>query len=600
MLGFWCFVFGVESCEQMSRVEHSVSDNSLVDERAKPMIIVNHETRNTQNQTPSTNHQPRTTNHLLYAAAALHEIPRLIGSLDRNPFRPTFGSFDRQFWHYRTAAFPSEMYQEAVLPLALVYTHELPGNRWQGAPRLREWILAALQYSAKSAHADGSCDDYYPFERALGAAVFSLNAAAEACRLLKVVDPTILDSLVRRALWIVKHDESGKLTNHHALAALALERVGRWTGRDDLRAASLRKIQQLLGWQSSEGWFEEYGGADPGYQTVTIDCLAKLWRITGYEPLREPLDRAIAFARKFLHPDGSYAGEYGSRGTMHFYPHGFELLARESGDAAELADGFLSTLADGRQAQFADDRMYVHRLGNLIEAYLDWSPERPPLRNQPAVVAPEYLDHAQMLIDRRPQRHTIVSAARGGVVKHFVHDELVTTDTGLVVETADGRVAVSQSHDLGRDIRHGKDNSAKLTSVTVSGPLHWSRFETVTPLKQAILHLGMMTVGRWCRTLVRRVLQRRLITGRQHCPVHLERTIELRAGAPSLRIIDRITLQTPGVRVARMSISSDLESAYVAASGAYQDSLLEPWTPLDEYVDRLNRQREVIVVREWR
>ena len=56
----------------------------------------------------------------LYLERALAAMPRLLGAIDRNPFRPTYGCFDRQYWHYRTSSFPSEMYQEGVLPLALV------------------------------------------------------------------------------------------------------------------------------------------------------------------------------------------------------------------------------------------------------------------------------------------------------------------------------------------------------------------------------------------------------------------------------------------------------------------------------------------------
>src|SRR3972149_6662368 len=57
----------------------------------------------------------------LYAREALAYLPRTLCLLDRHPFHATYGCFDRNFWHYRTADFPSAMYQEAVLPLALVY-----------------------------------------------------------------------------------------------------------------------------------------------------------------------------------------------------------------------------------------------------------------------------------------------------------------------------------------------------------------------------------------------------------------------------------------------------------------------------------------------
>jgi len=616
-----------------------------------------------------------------YLSAALAEIPRLLGAIDRNPYHATYGCLDRPYWHYLTSSFPSEMYQEGVLPLALVYATELPGNRWYANRRVRELATAGIRFAARTSHADGSCDDYYPFERALGAAVFSLQATAHAYQILEIDDPDLVAWFRRRADWVIDHGESGRLSNHHALAALGLLRVAQITGKQRFRQAADARIDRLLAWQSEEGWFEEYGGADPGYQTVTIDCLAKVRRITGDGRLDEPLRRAVAFARLFLHPDNSFGGEYGSRGTYHFYPHGMELLAAQSTEAADLADGYLKSLRSGSQAHFSDDRMVAHRLANLIEAYLDWSPARPADRSAPEAKSIEYLRHAGLLVRRGRGRHTVVSAARGGVFKHFAPGGQSTTDAGLIVETSDGRVAVSQRHDPGREVlfAHGqedegsgmrdqgsgmrdqgsgmrdqgsgirdqgsgmRDQGSRISngrypstlnpqpstinhqsstinhqsstlnlqpstliphpSLRVGGPLHWSRFETATPLKQALLHAGMCSIGRFCRTLVRRLLQRRLITGGRECPIRLTRSFEFlpEAGAedaPSLRIEDTIELTSPKIRVRRMAFGTDHQAAYVAASGVYQEGVLAPWVDLARYVDELNVRRRVTIVRE--
>ncbi len=548
-----------------------------------------------------------------YLTLALAQIPRLLGAVDRNPYHKTYGCFDRQFWHYRTASFASEMYQEAVLPLALVYCTPLPANCWQGEPRVRELAIAALRFAARHSHRDGSCDDYYPYERALGAAVFSLQAAARAYELLRLDNAEVRAWLVRRAVWIARHDESGRLANHHALAALGLTRVARITGDDRFRRDADERVRRVLAWQSSEGWFEEYGGADPGYQTVTIDALAKLRQLTGDAALDEPLRRAVGFARLFLHADGSYAGEYGSRGTYHFYPHGFELLAGQSRDAAELADAFLHSMGNGKLAAFDDDRMYAHRLGNLIEAYLDWSATSPSNPSTdpvaPALVAGSsngfrYLPHAGVLVLRASDASTIVSAARGGVFKHCRRGHRPQTDTGLIIETTDGRQAVSQGHDLTRQILWHGDTSAPpdgpsaAAELTVSGLLRWARHETATPLKQAAFHLGMISVGRWGRGLVRQILQRRLIAPRKTCPIRLTRRFEFSGGAAeTFRVIDQIELLDRRLRVRRMSFASDLQSAYTAAANAYQESVLTPWTELDAYVDELNRSRQVTIER---
>jgi len=535
-----------------------------------------------------------------YLAAALASIPRLLGSIDRNPYRATYGCLDRQYWHYRTSSFPSEMYQEGVLPLALVYARQLPGNRWCGNDRVRELAVAALRFAARASHADGSCDDYYPFERALGAAAFSLRAAARAYRILGLDDRELRAWLERRARWLIGHDESGRLANHQALAALGLLHVAQITENDVYRSLARERIDRVLDWQSREGWFDEYGGADPGYQTVTIECLAQYRRITGERGLDEPLGRAVEFARLFLHPDNSFAGEYGSRGTYHFYPHGMELLARESSAAADLADGFLKSLASGRCAYFDDDRMFVHRLASLLDAYGDWSPVRPGPAQPPRPI--EFLKQAGMLVRRTGTTHTAISGARGGVFKHFARAKPAVTDAGLIVEFDDGRIAVSQWHDASRAIDYADEGLPEgACRFSVSGPLGWSRFETATPVKQAVFHLGMWAVGRFCRGLVRRLLQRRLITGRAEAPIRLTRTFELlpaSAAGPSLRVTDDIELVSPRARVRRMAWGTDHQSAYVAASGVYQHGVLAPWVHLDRYVDELNRRRRVAITRE--
>jgi len=69
--------------------------------------------------------------------------------------------------------------------------------------------------------------------------------------------------------------------------------------------------------------------------------------------------------------------------------------------------------------------------------------------------------------------------------------------------------------------------------------------------------------------------------------------------SPALRVSDTIERVGPDGKVARMAFGTDHESAYVAASGVYQPSVLAPWTDLDEYVESLNRDGQVTIVREF-
>ncbi|HEY9887391.1 MAG TPA: hypothetical protein V6D02_03270, partial [Candidatus Obscuribacterales bacterium] len=83
-----------------------------------------------------------------------------------------------------------------------------------------------MHYAAKSAHPDGACDDYFPFERASGAAAFSLYAFLESYRILDFNDPVLLSFFETRAHWLAHHKETGQLANHEALIVLCLHLLG--------------------------------------------------------------------------------------------------------------------------------------------------------------------------------------------------------------------------------------------------------------------------------------------------------------------------------------------------------------------------------------
>ena len=153
------------------------------------------------------------------AELGLKSLPKILTLQDRNPHSPTYGCFDRNFWHLRLTDFPSGMAQEFVLPLALAYANPFEGNPFHHIPTVREWIRAGIDYAALSAHSDGSTDDYYPFERAAGAAAFSLYAMVEALPLAELDPRPFLPFLTRRANWLAGHEESGRLSNHEALIA---------------------------------------------------------------------------------------------------------------------------------------------------------------------------------------------------------------------------------------------------------------------------------------------------------------------------------------------------------------------------------------------
>ena len=66
-----------------------------------------------------------------------------------------------------------------------------------------------------------------------------------------------------------------------------------------------RRLEEFFAAQSTEGWFPEYGGADTGYLSVTLDALADYGSLTGDPRAAAAMERALGFIGSLLSVAGS-------------------------------------------------------------------------------------------------------------------------------------------------------------------------------------------------------------------------------------------------------------------------------------------------------
>ncbi|MEB3356904.1 MAG: hypothetical protein VKK04_09275 [Synechococcales bacterium] len=524
----------------------------------------------------------------VFAQVAIAQIPKILTLQDRNRHSPTYGCFDRNFWQYKIIDFPSGMAQEFVLPLALVYALPIADNPFYQEPALRDWVAAGIHYAAHSAHPDGSCDDYFPFERASGAAAFSLLACVESYTLLGLADPTLLRFFATRADWLAHHHESGQLTNHQALIALCLERVGQLLQSDRWEQARDERLERVLSWQNPEGWFQEYEGCDPGYHTLTLGCLASLYEYHPDPRLQEAIARGVTLASHFVHPDGSYGGEYTSRNTYNFFPHGFELIGRWLPAALAINDRILVGLANDRGACYADDHIIGHHTWSYLLAWRDFVPDRPPLPPLPRDRL--WLPAARILIDRREDTTLYLALNKGGAFKLFRGDRLIASDTQFSVLVRSGRsLKNAVGHLVDRyDVQTGEEE------ILIRGQLGWAKQKQMTPLNLLLLRVVMLTVGRFFPNLIRKLLQKVLITGKTKAPFTFIRSLQWREG--QWQITDELRSDR-WESVVAIALGGDQTSIYVVMSRTFQMGQLQPWLDLTEKVKQLQPGEPLVVKR---
>lgn len=257
-------------------------------------------------------------------------LPRILALFDNSKISKTFGIGDRTFWGWKLIDFPNGTFQGAVHGLArLVSFNMLPD--YISSASIVNRIVNIIRETDKIIRPDGSTEEAFPYESSYcvtGLVAYDFLSALILLkdRLDEVTFNELTEVVKRLITFLLKNkEEHAIITNHLATVVAALTKWDHIVGSD-----SSHKINELLKTiytnQSSEGWYSEYGGADPGYQTLAIYYLADANTFLKSKKLDESLEKSLEFLSYSIHPDGSFGGVYGNRNTRFFYPGGLELL----------------------------------------------------------------------------------------------------------------------------------------------------------------------------------------------------------------------------------------------------------------------------------
>ncbi len=478
---------------------------------------------------------------------AFQACRRLLSEENRDPYSPSYGCFDRRFWGWKIVDYPEATYQRNAYALAWLLRHPDPCLEIR-ADILTDAVQAALRYTASIQHGDGSFDQTFPHEHSFGATAFLLHPLLEAFLAVRETGSTEFRGTVERCLrraadFLCRHDEQhGRISNHVAGAALSLRGAADVFGEARYGKRSDELIEQVAASQSAEGWFPEYEGSDPGYQTLCLYYLAKLYGRRPDSQLKTALERAVEFLSWFAHPDGTFGGEYGSRRTAVFYPGGLALLAREIPLAASLFRFMADSIAAGRTVTLQD--VDVANVAPVLENYLAALDADPIDTKDGGAPLPCQADHAgrdfaQAGIYIRGTRryYALLGVRNGGVLKVFDREgkKAIWNDGGYAGQTASGEWITTQVTDLDRTC------TATPTHISLETPFFLLSRTSPTPGRFLLLRSMNLTVMRSIRigNLVKKLLVQLLMTGKRQAPLTLVRTVEF--GTETVTVCDRIS-----------------------------------------------------------
>lgn len=371
-----------------------------------------------------------------YSALILNSTPRVLSQIDRDPHSLTYGSCDRHYWHYKMHDFSSAILQQAGLALAILYQLDFAGNIYYGNENVKEWATSTVRYWAKIQLKDGSYNEYYPSEHGYPPTAFTLFTSSQVYLRLGMEDPEIEKKIRKTATFLTAHAEQ-QASNQEMAAVLALYSAFQVIGDPDIETSYKDKLAQFLQTQSDEGWFNEQGGADIGYLSVTLDMMGEYYAQSGDDQIIEPMSKIVDFLQYFIHPDGSIGGEYASRSTTYFLPNGLEVASRlNMGSAVAMANHLFS---GARSSAFlvegVDDRYFshyvLHSFVRALEKSLKNGEAEPIWPKLPFEVKKTgYFPQSGLLAFNQDSYQAIVGLQKGGVIKVFSRGNLVYADCG--------------------------------------------------------------------------------------------------------------------------------------------------------------------------
>ncbi len=543
----------------------------------------------------------------VYAQKGLSQIPRLLSLQDRNEFSKTYGCFNREYWLCRTLDFPSAIAQFGVHSLALAYTQPFPDNQFYRSPKMLKWTLAGIDYWMKIQKSDGSFDEFYPNERGwAGPTGFLLYVMCDSYRLLGDEFPNsmrqpFLEAVDKAGRFLAKYDEPGVLANHHAMAILPIYEAYHLIQDKKLLDGFHVRLDDFLDQTREEGWCLEYDGTDLGYLSATVSFLSKLHKLYKDERTEEVCRKAVDFASYFAYPNLHYAGSMGSRQTLHFYPHGFEIYGGQGNAmASAVAERMLRGLAEGALVppEIQEDRYFLYRIPELLESWVDYS-ERPdvlpPLPDEGEPFSrywPGAKIHARKTVDTRGRAsYTLVNLAKGGVIKHFRLDsgKSVVNDCGFLASLEDGKVVTSQWISE-ENLSWGPENQkASLDAaaaqadpsgadgserVAVETPIHYMVMKLFNPVTMIGFRVFMLAVG-WQTRMAYEIkgwIRKLLMTRSGASPLRFHRRVSF--GDDKLTVIDRIE-RHGAPKVAKAVIGDEFHVRYVPQSRYFQPQELD-------------------------
>ncbi len=422
-------------------------------------------------------------------------LPRLLSQLNRDKDSPLFGSFDRNFWHYKIRDFSSMILQQGMLVLLSLKNTRLPDNPFYGHPLMDEWIDGSLRFWAGQQLRNGSFNEYYPFEEGYPPTAFSMYAVGLVFKSRQYPEPSpeLKRAIQKTCNWLLKNPEKEALNQEAAgLAGLVLASKIPGIIVDEKKLE--KRLSAFYSAQSSEGWFPEYHGPDTGYLSVTIDCLWDIYETISDSRAMKAMKQAVEYISAMVSVAGTTPVMINSRNTDYIVLYGLSRLAAEYPKAGSIIQKLLEHSDNpDHYLNRTDDRYISHYVYQSCFRSLEYLPD---------IIAGEYIlpceknekryfEQAGIYYEHRAGKSIFVNARKGGIINLIAKDGPLAVDFGWRSKLAENKVALTHWQDNSYHIEFRDENS-----LLISGNMTKHSWMKPSPFKHIGLRLISFLMGK--------------------------------------------------------------------------------------------------------
>tara|TARA_B100001057_G_scaffold453254_1_gene497924 strand:- start:7802 stop:9355 length:1554 start_codon:yes stop_codon:yes gene_type:complete len=372
---------------------------------------------------------------------------KLINLYDLDELSTTKYSGDRKYWGWKTIDFENDTMIGGCLSIAISVR--------LGVCLYDKFYLQLINgifnsLSDKVISKSNGLEEAYPNENSfcvtslvandLLMTIYLLDGILESNKKIKYLE--ILEPLID---FIHNNIEShGIISNHLATAASAIE-IWNVLSNKELPNPFIEKI---IKYQSDEGWYLEYEGADPGYQTLTAHYLSMIHYVNPSVNLLNSVRKSFKYLIHFLGPNHSIGGLYGSRNTEIIYPGGINYFSKFSSEAAkidkEISKGLKEKLL--LQPHHIDIDNYIPLLNSFSwRAFLNFEYQSNLKDKFFNNFSFKQFDQSGIIIKRTKKYFAVINYKKGGAIRVFdIKKKTLIHENGGLIITFKGNQYTSQ------------------------------------------------------------------------------------------------------------------------------------------------------------